>query len=81
MAVLKLRKPATVVRELIKLMETLKQRADWHTLEESHPTWFWSQVMTDRNILMSADLKQIIESALAIAISSAEAERIFRYHS
>ena len=80
MSVLKMRKPATIVRELIKLIETIKQRGNWCTLEKSNPTWFWSDILRDRNIEMSNDLKQIIESALAIAVSSADAERVFRYH-
>ena len=77
MSVLKLTKPVTVVRELIKLIETIEQRGDWCTLQNSNPTWFWSKIMKDRNVVISQDLKQIIQSALAIAISSADAERVF----
>ena len=76
-SVLKMTKPATIAKELQNLMVTIKQRGDWCTLRDSEPTWFWSDVMKDRNIRMSEDLKSIIEAALVMTISSAGAERVF----
>ena len=76
-SVLKMRKPASIAKELQTLMVTIKQRGDWCTFRDSEPTWFWSDVMKDRNIRMSEDLKSIIEAALVMTISSAGAERVF----
>ena len=77
MSVLQLRKPATILKELIGIMNIVKSRADWCVIKASKPTWFWSKILKDVDIQMSNDLKVIIEAALAIAISSSDAERIF----
>ena len=77
MSVLQLRKPATILKELIGIMTIVKSRANWCVIKASKPTWFWSKILKDVDIQMSNDLRVIIEAALAIAISSSDAERIF----
>ena len=77
MSVLKLRKPATVLKELLVIINNVMNRGNWCVLKASKPTWFWSKMLKDDNIQISNDLRTIIEAALAIAISSSDAERIF----
>ena len=64
-------------RESLDLVNKIRNSPIWCTVDESKPSMFWANILTDATMIMSDTLRNIIRSALAIPAGSAAAERSF----